>query len=117
MVAETRVLVLGPCRVPPPVGRHVLRAIGPEDRVQGGDGVRRLTDGEADRVTELLQLPSGPKQILPGIGCLLADLLEEIDAMAAREGDVEVGDTQPLALDGRVLFGERIPVAVLAREV
>src|SRR5205814_2230057 len=99
------------------VGGDLLGAEAPEDRRESGDGVRSLTDGEADRVAQLLELPARSQQIVPGVGRLLADLLEEVDAMASRKREVEVGDAQPLALDVRVLPGERIPVAVLAREV
>src|SRR5205814_5707378 len=89
----------------------------PEARVERADGVRGLTDSAPDGMAELLQLAPRAQQIVPGVGRLLADLLEEIDAMASREGGVEVGDTEPLTLDERVLAQERIPVAVLLREV
>ena len=99
------------------VGGHLLGPEAPEDRRQRGDGVRRLADGEADRVTELLERASGAKQVLPGVGGFLADFLEEIDAVAAGERQIEIGDAEPPALDVRVLFRERIPLAVLGGEV
>ena len=99
------------------VGGDVLGAVAPEDRVERADGVRRLADGEADRMAELLQLAPSAEQIVPGVGRLLPDLLEEVDAMAARERGEEEGEAEPLALDERVLPQKGIPVAVFLREV
>ena len=96
---------------------HVLRAVAPEDRVKSRDGVGRLADGESDGMAELLQLPPGPQQVLPRVGRLLADLLEEVDPVAARERDEQIGDAEPLAPDVGVLPGEGVPLAVLAGQV
>src|SRR5438309_399435 len=94
-----------------------LGSVAPANRVERADGVRRLADGEADRMAELLQLAPRAEQIVPGIGRLLADLFEEIDAVAARERGEEVRDAEPLPFDERVLAQEGIPVPVLLREV
>jgi len=68
-------------------------------------------------MAELLQLAPSAEQIVPGVGRLLPDLLEEVDAMAARERGEEEGEAEPLALDERVLPQKGIPVAVFLREV
>ena len=51
------------------------------------------------------------------LGRALADLLEQIDAVAARKRRVEQRDAEPLPFDLRVLPEERIPLAVLARQL
>ena len=68
-------------------------------------------------MAELLQLPPGAQQVVPRVRLTLADLLEQVDAMAPRERDEQVGNAEPLALDQRVLLGKGIPVAVLPGQV
>ena len=69
------------------------------------------------RMTELLELAAGAEQILPRLGRALADLLEQVDAAAARKRRVEQRDAEPLPFDLRVLLEQRIPLAVLARQL
>ncbi len=68
-------------------------------------------------MTQGLQLATGAEEILPGVRCALADLLEQVDPVAPGERDVEVGNPEPLPAHEGVVLGERVPVAVLLGEV
>ena len=95
----------------------VLGAVAPEDRVERRDRVGGLADGEPDGMAELLELAPGAEEVLPGVGLALADLLEQVDPVTARERGEHVRHAEPLPFDLGMLLGERVPVPVLLREV
>src|ERR1700682_1595710 len=74
-----------------------------------------MAEGRAERMPDRLPLLADPQPVLPGVGVLLADLLEEVGADGHRERWQPPWQQRPLAADQIVVRPE--PSTVLRRDV
>src|SRR6266568_1802137 len=74
-----------------------------------------MTERGAERMPDRLPLFADPQPVLPGVGVLLADLLEEVGADRHRERWQPPWQQRPLAADRIVVRVE--PSTVLRRDV
>ena len=102
-------------RDPIPVLRDVRPAVGPQDRKQRDVGVAAVTHGGAERMADGLAFLPDAEPVLPGVGALLAELLEQIGAHRHRERRLPPRKQLPLSADQVIVRGE--PAAVLGGDV
>src|SRR5262249_21563879 len=74
-----------------------------------------MTERGAERMPDRLPLLADPQPVFPGVGVLLADLLEKIGADRHREWWLPPWQQRPLAADEIVVRAE--PSTVLRRDV
>jgi hypothetical protein len=94
---------------------HVGGAIGPHDREQRDVGVAAVAEGGAEGMADGFALLPDPQPVLPGVGGLLADLLQEVGPHGHRERRLPPRQQLPLAAD-QVVVGIQ-PAAALGRDV
>ena len=98
------------------VGLQHLAAEAPQHRPEGGVGVARVADGDADRVALLLEHLALLEQLVPGLRRLQPGLPEVRHVVGGGKRDPVPRHRPPPRVGLRGLGGERIPAAVLLAE-